>query len=494
MPRASRLEHTDVQAVIDAGGHEVEWLSEELRGADLSDARLDRRLLRSAQQLARSPVSPINEACGNWASTQATYRLFNNPKASPRAILKPHRQATLKRMVAAGGPVLAVQDTVYISYLQHSKTRGLGPVGKSNSATERGLIMHNALAFSTAGVPLGVLSQSVWARDEVPEEGYQEKIERLQVTPIEEKESFKWLVALKETVEHTPPGVEVITVADRESDFFEFITEATQLQAHFLIRARSNRHLVAEDSEGFASILEALGAAPVLGALTVDIPSNGKRKARTANVSVRVAPVTIKAPPRRGKAKLSGSSEPLSVNVIAVTEEQPPAGIEAISWVLLTDLPVKDFDSASEKVEWYGLRWGIETWHKVLKSGCKVEDCRLEEADRLKRHLALFSIIAVRLMYVTYVARAQPALPATAVFSAAELEALHVRVKETLPPPEPPTVREAVRMLGGLGGHLGRKCDKEPGITVLWRGFMRLYEDVAVLRAYKRTLSRSDSS
>ena len=494
MRRGSRLEYTDVQAVIDAGAQEVDWVSDELSGVDLSDERLDRRLVKTAQHLANSPVSPINEACGNWASTQAAYRLFNNPKASPRAILKPHRHATIKRMVATEGPVLSIQDTVFISYLQHSKTKGLGPVGKSNSAAERGLIMHNALAFTTAGVPLGVLSQSVWARDEVPKEEYQEKIERLQATAIEQKESFKWLVALRETVQHTPPGVKVVTVADRESDFFEFITEAAHLRAHFLIRARSNRHLVPEDSEGFASILEALGAAPVLGDMTVDIPSNGKRKARTASVSVRVAPVTLKPPQRRGQAKLSGSTEPLSVNVIAVTEEHPPAGIEAISWVLLTDLAVKDVDSAAEKVEWYGQRWGIETWHKVLKSGCKVEDCRLEEAARLKRHLALFSIIAVRLMYVTYVARAQPDLPATEVFSAAELEALYVRVKETLPPPEPPSVREAVRMLGGLGGHLGRKCDKEPGITVLWRGFMRMYEDVAVLRAYKRTLSRGDSS
>lgn len=483
-----------MQAVIEAGSLEADWVSEELSGVDLCAARLDRRLVKTAQQLARSPVSPINEACGAWPSTQGSYRLFNNPKASPRAILKPHRQATIRRMVAGDGPVLSIQDTVFISYLQHTKTKGLGPVGKSNSAAERGLIMHNALAFTTSGVALGVLSQSVWARDEVPEEEYQEKIERLQVTAIEEKESFKWLVALKETVEHTPPGVNVITVADRESDFFEFITEAAQLRAHFLIRARNNRQLVPEDSAGFASILEALGAAPVLGDLTVEIPSNGKRPARTASVSVRVAPVALKAPYRRGKAKRSGSTEPLSVNVIAVTEEQPPAGVEAISWVLLTDLAIKDFASASEKVEWYGQRWGIETWHKVLKSGCKVEDCRLEDAERLKRHLALFSIIAVRLMYVTYVARAKPDLPATAVFSAAEIEALHVRVKKTLPPAKPPSVREAVRMIGGLGGHLGRKCDKEPGITVLWRGFMRLHEDVAVLHAHKQALGLIDSS
>jgi hypothetical protein len=494
VPRASRLEYSDVQAVIDAGTQEVDWVSQELDGVDLSDERLDRRLIKTAQQLARSPVSPINEACGDWASTQAAYRLFDNGKASPRAILEPHINKTLQRMVDCGGPVLSVQDTAFISYNQHSKTKGLGPVGKSNSADERGLVMHNAVAFTTTGVPLGVLSQSIWARDEVPEEGYQEKIERLQVTAIEKKESFKWLVALRETVARTPRGVKVITVADRESDFFEFITEAQEQRALFLVRARTNRTLVAEESEGFTSILEALGAAPVLGTLTVEIPSNGKRKARMASVTVCVAEVTIKAPQRRGKAKTSGSTEPLSLRVIAATEIDPPPGIEAISWVLLTNLPVNNFAGATEKIEWYGTRWGIETWHKVLKSGCTVEDCRLETADRLKRHLALFSIIAVRLMYVTYLARAQPELPATGIFSAEELEALHIRVHKTPAPPQSPTLREAVRMIGRLGGHLGRKADGEPGVTVLWRGWMSLYETIEALRAYKQAQGLISSS
>src|ERR1019366_2503399 len=319
-------------------------------------------------------------------------------------------------------------------------------------------------AFTAAGVPLGLLSQNVWARQEVPEEGYQEKIERLQCTVVEEKESAKWLLALRETVARTPPGVKVITVADRESDFFEFITQAQEHRALFLIRARTDRKLVPE----------AITAAPVLGALTVQIPGNGKRKARTASVEVRMAQVRLKPPQRRGQAKASGSTEPLTVNVVAATENDPPPGSEPISWVLLTNLPVKDFAGAAEKVQWYGKRLGIETWHKVLKSGCKVEDCLLEKAERLKPYLTLFSIIGVRLMHVTYLARVQPETPATEVFSAEEVEALHVRVHKTLSPPQPPTLRDAVRMIGRLGGHLGRKGDGEPGVTVLWRGWMSL--------------------
>src|ERR1017187_9494353 len=476
--------------MIEAGTREVDWVAQEFAGADLSDKRLDRRLIKTAELLAASPGAPINEACGDWASTQAAYRLFDNHKASAQAILTPHTNETVQRMAACGGPVLLLQDTVFFSYGKHPKTQGLGPIGKSNSAGERGLIMHNALAFTTSGVPLGLLSQCIWARQDVQEEGYQEKIVRLQCTAIEEKESSKWLLALRETVARTPPGVKVITVADRESDFFEFIMQAQAQRALFLIRARLDRLLVPEDSEGCSRLLEAIADAPVRGALTVQIPGNGRRKARTARVAIRIAQVTLKPPYRRGEAKALTSLEPIGVNVVAATQNDAPAGSEAISWVLLTNLPVKDLESAAEKIQWYGRRWGIETWHKVLKSGCKVEDCLLETGDRLRRYLTLFSIIGVRLMHVAYLARVQPETPATEVFSEEEVEALHIRVYKALPP----TLRATVRMLGRLGGHLGRKGDGEPGMTVLWRGWMRLYEDVVILRAHKQALGLVDSS
>src|ERR1017187_3022507 len=174
--KSRRCEDPEVQAIMAAGTESVEWVTQEFARADLRDKRLDRRLLKTAEQLAKSPASPINEACGNWASTQAAYRLFNNPKASTPGILKPHWEATAVRMAGCRGPV-----------------------------------MHNALAFTTSGVPLGILSQSIWARREIPEEDYQEKIERLQVTAIEEKESSKWLVALRETLQRTPACVPVLT-------------------------------------------------------------------------------------------------------------------------------------------------------------------------------------------------------------------------------------------------------------------------------------------
>jgi hypothetical protein len=480
-------EEPEVRAILEASNTSLAWVAEEFASVDLRDQRLDRRLIKTAEQLARSPSSPINEACGSWGDTQAAYRLFDNAKASPEAILKPHTAETAQRIVAHGEAVLVVQDTVFFSYGQHPKTKGLGPIGKSNSVHERGLIVHNALAFTTTGVPLGILSQRIWAREAVPEEGYQEKIERLQCLPVEEKESSKWLLGLSETLERAPPAAKLVTVADRESDFFEFLTEAQEQRADFLIRARTDRKCVAEESEGYTSLLEALTSAAVLGTLAVEIPGNGKRKARTAEGEVRTVQVMVKAPQRRGKAQATTSLGPMSVHVIGVSERDPPVGEEALSWVLLTNLPVPNFKAAIEKIDWYTKRFGIEVWHKVLKSGCRVEDCLLETAERLSRYLTLFSILGVRLMQVAYLGRVHPERPANEVFSNEEIEALHVRVYQTRPPPEPIRLREAVRLLGRIGGHLGRKCDGEPGMTVIWRGWMRLHEDVIVIRRMKQT-------
>ena len=284
--------------------------------------------------------------------------------------------------------------------------------------------MHNALAFTASGVPLGILSQNIWAR--------------------------------------------------------------------------RDRKLIPEESEGWETMIEAFAAAPVLGSLEVAVPGCGKRKARTAEIELRVVQATIQPPRRRGHARDGGSIELITVQVIGATENGPPQGAEAVSWVLLTNLRVTDFEAAREKLQWYARRWGIDTWHWVLKSGWRVEECLLQTGERVARYVAryltVFSIVGVRLMHVAYLARVQPDLPSTEVFSKAEIEALHVRVHKMLPPAKAPTLKEMVRLLGRVGGHLGRKCDGEPGMAVLWRGWMRLYEDVLLLRAHQQALGLADSS
>jgi hypothetical protein len=480
-----------VQAILDAGAgiESPAWIYSEFADVDLGDKRLDKRLIKTAGFLGSAPLSPINQACLDWRSVKAAYRMFDNPKASAERILAPHIAATVRRMVAVAAEgrktLLAASDTAFVSY-NHPNVTGLGPIGKNND-DGRGLVMHNVLVMTTEGVPLGLLHQNIWARQGVPKEGRQEKIERLQQTVIEEKESYKWLCASCDAHQHAPPGCKVVMLCDREGDLYEHLVELREHKGNYVIRARCDRLLIAEENDGNEQMHEALAAAEELGTMQVTVPGNGKRKTRMATVEIKVAEVMIKPPQRRGHAKDSGSIEEITVRLIGATETSaPPEGEAAISWVLLTNLMVPDFESAQEKVLWYSQRFGIETFHRVLKSGLKVEDCRLETGERLARHLTLCSVIAVRMMNVAYLAREKPELPATAAFSEGELEAMHVLTREGPPPTEPPTLKEAVRMVAKMGGHLGRKRDAEPGVTVMWRGWLQLYIAVRVVSRMRR--------
>jgi Transposase DNA-binding len=179
-----RCEDEEVQAILEAsaGIDSFEWVENEFAGANLGDERLNRRLRRTAVYKGNSPQAPINQACRGWPGSKAAYRFYKNKKVKPEKIIAPHVAATARRAldlaVEERVTVLAASDTVFIS----SDVPGNGPIGKDNEG--RGLIMHNVLLMTTAGVPLGLLHQNIWVRDEVPEETRQQKIERLQRTPI----------------------------------------------------------------------------------------------------------------------------------------------------------------------------------------------------------------------------------------------------------------------------------------------------------------------
>jgi hypothetical protein len=197
---------------------------------------------------------------------------------------------------------------------------------------------------------------------------------------------------------------------------------------------------------------------------------------RTATLEVKFAHVQL----RRNRTKKMDYSEcpPLIASyVVWVKETKPPEGVEPLEWMLLTNVPVESLEDAIERVKWYKLRWHIESFHKVLKSGCNVELCRLETADRLERYLTLFSVIAWRLYWMTHISRASPATSCAELLADHEWKALYCKIKKTRElPPSPPTMREAIRWIASLGGFLGRKGDGEPGITTTWRGWQRLID------------------
>ena len=218
------------------------------------------------------------------------------------------------------------------------------------------------------------------------------------------------------------------------------------------------------------------------GTAVVTIPRRPGQPARMATLTVRFCPVTLRPPRSRSQDKLP----PVTLCAVWVRELHPPAGTEPIAWLLLTTCPVRTAEEALQCVEWYACRWGIEVWHKILKSGCQIEARQLETGERLQRCLTLYSVIAWRVLYATILARTVPDLPGTALLETAEWEALSCATFHTPTPPEtPPTLRQAVRWVAQLGGFLARAQDGEPGVLTLWKGFQHLADLTAMYRIMK---------
>jgi len=451
---------------------ESNWADEEFARIDLGDKRLDARLLSLSVDLAAQPQAPINQACQDWAATKAAYRLFDNEKAQPERILLPHQQQTRERM-AAYARVLAIQDTALFNYSAHPMTQGLGPIGTPEQ-TLHGLVMHSTLVHSLQGLPLGLATQEIWARDEATVEEQQQQQKKKQ-RQIEEKESFKWITALRGTVELAPPAVEVVTVCDREADVYEFFQEAEQLGTKVLVRSTYNRVLIGE-----GKLRSVMKAHPVSGYITVQVPAHKDQPARKARCDVRFRAVTLR-PPDRPKA-FGVTLSPITMDVVWVHEINPPACVkEPLDWMLFTTVPVTSFTDAVERIRWYKVRWNIEVWHKVLKSGCRVEDCRLETGTKLTRYLTLMSVIGWRVFWMVQMNRHHPDADCTVVLTEHEWKALYASIHRTTQLPETlPSVGQAIRWMAQLGGFLGRKGDREPGVTVLWRGWQRL-QDLAMM-------------
>lgn len=456
-----------------------QWSATEFSAVEFQDVRLNRRCQALAAQLSQQPQAPVNQASDDWADTKAAYRFFQNEKVTPARIGSPHFARTVERM-RPQALVLAVQDTTFFNYTHHPQTEGLGEIGNKRQQ-QRGFALHSTLAVTPSGVPLGLLTQSFWVR---PVGQPSHRPQDLRRQPIEEKESYRWLQALEQTLALTPAGVQVVTVCDREADIYEMFSVAQERAAVVLVRAATDRVLL---EPGLGNLWARLERQPRAGTLVVDLTGNGQRLARQATVSVRFTRLTLKPPWRPHRKKLP----PVHLTALLVREARPPAEVgEPLEWLLLTNWPVAHFAEAVQVVEWYRCRGQIEVFHKILKSGCRVEDCRLQTADRLQNYIALMSVIAWRLHWLTYFHQAQPDSPCTVCLTPTEWQALYVRMHpEAALPNTPPSVQETMRWIARLGGFLGRRHDGEPGATVIWRGWQRL-QDIAETWALATLQSR----
>jgi hypothetical protein len=462
------------------------WAEDEFGDADLGDVRRNARLVQLATVLAAQPSASLPDATDDPAMLKAAFRFFDTNGVRAEAILTSHVPSTIRRMQAAP-VVLAVQDTTYLDWTDHPATSGLGPLA---SRTHQGLLAHTTLALTPDHVPLGLLAQHVWARDAVVVHAGDHK-----TRPIDAKESQKWLTSLDAviTARAACPTTHLVSVGDREADVYDLFLVDRPLGVDLLVRAAQDR--TTDHPEQY--LWAAMATASVAATVTVHMGKRANQPARDATLTVRWRAVTLRPPTSRAKERLPN----VTIWAVWAVETAPPPGIKAVEWLLLTTVPITTTDDALERLAWYAARWGIEVWHKVLKSGCRIEDRQLETAERLLRCLTLYSVIAWRILSAVMLARSAPNLPCTVLLDDDEWQALYCRIQRVaVAPTKPPTLRQAVRWIAQLGGFLGRKHDGDPGVTVLWKGLQHLVDLTAMYQIMRppppsrsRALQNKDS-
>jgi hypothetical protein len=420
---------------ISDGLDAAQWAEYEFGGAPLGDKRLSKRLVNVAHAKAQTPSRAFSGvAKGDWAATKAYYRMIDQPEESAvnlANILQPHRERTARRMMGQK-TVLCLQDGSELNYTNLEKCSGLGDLkANQTGAKTKGLNLHSTFAIAPNGLPLGVLkAQCIAPQTRSPDD--QRKPSKI---PIEEKKTFVWIEHHRDLVDlaATMPQTQLVNVCDREADFFELFDEQRRSPSvDLLIRAQHDRNISEDPFKLFAAIRKT----SVKSRVKVSVPkqsvrpkkSKQKAKAarpgRQAELALRHLTIQLPAP------SYYCDKEPIEIQLIHALEENPPQGTKAVEWFLLTTIKIDSAKDIEKCLRWYTLRWRIEDWHRVLKSGCKIDDLAHETAERLRRAIGINLVIAWRIMLMTLLGRETPELPAEILFSDVELRTLHAYAKK----------------------------------------------------------------
>jgi hypothetical protein len=461
------------------------WVVEEMKTGELRDERLNKRFAELVDCLAKRPTASIPAACGGAAETAAAYRFFDNGKVTFESVLQPHIDATRER-IAHQPEVVLVQDTTEIDLTRPTQqVAGAGPLDDSR----RGALLHLMHAFTPNGTALGTLHAVPNVRsDDTPTNATKSRAERYQI-PIEEKESYRWLVALCQAQEEArrQSQTRFVVVADSESDIYEVLAQAAlgPPNCHWIVRAGQDRALDTDlgSKTGLAGAMRAeLIGAPMLYTATIHVrgrkakvscqtsPRKQSRESRKAQVEVRATRLPLRTTYRPDR-KLPA----VEVNAVLVREIAPPEGEPAVEWILLTDLPVDGIEAVRAIIDYYTLRWLIEVFFRTLKSGCRAEARRFEHIDRLLPCLAMYLIVTWRTMFVCHLGREFPEISCEAVFEPAEWKSTY-RVVHGKTPETSPTLADMVRTVAQLGGYVNRKRADPPGPQTVWLGLQRVHD------------------
>jgi hypothetical protein len=453
----------------------------EVAGVELGDERLNKRLSIIADRLGAQPHLSIPAAMRGRNELEAAYEFFANEKVTPEAILSQHYVKTRLR-ISQERECLLVQDTTEVTLTRpQQQVKGTGPL---SSESQWGAFVHPLMAFTTNGIPLGVAWHKHWTRTELRAGTPEEKTKALKAIPIEEKESIRWIEGLKEALKIAEECADTrcVLMGDSEADIYELFTESRETShgrpLEFLVRASQVR----ATTEVGHNILDQARAAPCCYTATVNVSPRTpmtaveKRKRRTArsarvaNVEVRACSTTLR-PPYRPDRKLRS----VSVNIVLVEEVGTPEGEEPVQWLLVTTLPISTHELIRTVVEYYCQRWGMEVYFKTLKSGCRIEQRQFEFLERELNCIAVYMIVAWRVLFLCRLGRECPDLSCEVVFEPSEWKAVYLVVTKKDPPKVAPKLNDMIRMIASLGGYVIRK-KTEPGTQTLWFGLQRMHD------------------
>jgi hypothetical protein len=456
------------------GSKARQWVEQELAGCQFQDRRLKKRFHRLVQKLAESIGESIPLACQDWAGTKAAYRFFANGKVGEHAILAGHFQSTRERFSATDEPILILHDTTEFTYsrnateaigILHKSFTGRNKAGRSRQVTVCGILMHSSLAVTAGGLPLGLTAIRFWTRRRF--KGTNALKRRINPTrvPIEQKESIRWLENLKESTALLGEPGRCVHIGDRESDIYELFCAAHGAGTSFLVRACVDR--LARD--GKQTVSAEMKRVAVKALYQIQVKDS---KGLSSEAVLEIKYQRMRVLPPIGKQK---QYPELDLTVIHAQERGTPQGREKIDWKLITNLPVSSRQEAVKMLTWYALRWKIEMFHKILKSGCRAEESRLRTAERLVNLIAVFCILSWRIFWMTIMNRSAPDGSPLLALSRLEVHLLDRLVPDKAGGPHAKrSLSLYLTKVARLGGYLARAHDSPPGNLVMWRGLSRL--------------------
>ena len=437
------------------------WASEQFGACDLGDKRRTKRIINMAKRIVDNPSASFCEQMGTWGDLKAAYRLFDQKKVTFDAVAEPHWEQTKQ---VKPGRYLILDDTTEIDFGSHREIDGLSEIGNGSG---RGFLLHNGLMVEANRQEIiGVAGQTIHYRKPKPKkESAAQRMKR-------ERESRVWGDVIDQ-IGPPPDEVQFVHVCDRGGDDYEVFCHLIQQHDDWVIRAASLHRVILTPEGERIPLSEYLATLPLAGAYELAVRSREGQPARTAKLEVRFGKLRVPVPRHTSAYVKSRNLPSIEMRVVQVREVDVPKGVEPISWVLYTSLPVVSFDDAWQIIEYYEVRWLVEEYHKALKTGCRVQDRALRKAERLEPMVGLMSVVAVRLLQLKSEARANPNRPAKSIVPRLWLQMLKA-ARKNLRRVHDLTIGEFYRELAKLGGFLGRKSDGEPGWITIWRGWEKL--------------------